>query len=345
MTSQRMETEQQLPPQAAMLQMIAGFWLSRTIYVAAKLGLADLISEGPKTAAELAEATNTHAPSLYRVVRALASAGIFSEDGEGRFHMTPLATTLQTGVPGSLRSLALTELGEEHYPAWENVLHSVKTGEIAFDHKFGMPIWEFFGENPENAAIFNDAMTNLTSGVIDAIMAAYDFSGYKTIADIGGGQGSLITTILKAYPDASGILFDMPVVAESGRERIRAQHLEERCEVVGGSFFDEVPAGADAYILKWIIHDWEEERAVALLKNCRKAMKLDSKLLLVEVVLPGVNEPHFGKFIDLNMLVMTGGRERTEEEYRELYRAAGFELTRVVPTESPFCVIEGVPIK
>ncbi|HKY03453.1 MAG TPA: methyltransferase, partial [Blastocatellia bacterium] len=189
-----------------MLHIISGFWLSRAVYVAAKLGLADLISDGPKTAPELATATNTHAPSLYRVVRALATAGIFFEDGERRFHMTPLATTLQTGVPGSLRSLALTELGEEHYPAWENVLHSVRTGEIAFDQRFGMPIWEFFGENPENAAIFNDAMTNLTSGVITAIMAAYDFSAFKTVADIGGGQGSLVTTILKAYPNASGIL-------------------------------------------------------------------------------------------------------------------------------------------
>lgn len=341
MTSQRMETEQ-VTPQVAMLQMIAGFWLSRTIYVAAKLGLADLISDGPKTATELAEATGTHAPSLYRVVRALASAGIFFEDNEGRFHMTPLAATLQTGAPGSLRSLAMTELGEEHYPAWENVLHSVRTGEIAFDHRFGMPIWEFFGKNPENADIFNDAMTNLTSGVIHAIMEAYDFSGYKTIADIGGGQGGLITTILKAYPNASGILFDMPAVVESGSERIRAEGLEERCEIVGGSFFDEVPPGADAYILKWIIHDWEQERAIAILNNCRKAMKPDSKLLLVEAVLPGANEPHFGKFIDLNMLVMTGGRERTESEYRELYKAAGFELARIVPTQSPFCVIEGV---
>ena len=325
-------------PHMIVHQLISGFWVSRAIYVAAKLSIADLIKEQPKTAAELALATGTHAPSLYRVLRALASIQIFSEDEDGRFHSTPLAATLQSDAAGSLRYLAIRE---EHYPAWEHLLHSVKTGEIAFNHRFGMPIWEFFEKNPENAATFNNAMSHLTAGVNAGIVENYDFSSIGKIVDVGGGQGSLITAILKTNPNMNGVLFDAPSVIEGAKQNIPSE-LRERCELVAGDFFKSVPDGGDTYILKWIIHDWDDEQSIAILKNCHRAMAPSGKLLLVEAIVPPGNEPSFSKFLDLNMLVMTGGRERNEAEYRSLLRAAGFELTQVVPTPSQSSIIEGV---
>ncbi len=331
-----------IPPPVAMLQMILGFWASRAVYIAAKLGIADLLGEQPKSAAELAEATGTHAPSVYRVLRALASVGVFAEDETGRFALTPLAATLRSGVPGSLRAFATVELGEEHYPAWGDVLHSVKTGEIAFNHVFGMSPWEFFATNPENAKTFDEAMTNMTLVVNDAIMTSYDFSPIGKIVDVGGGHGSLIASILKANPKMEGVLFDVPHVIEGASHLIEAESPLERCELVAGDFFESVPSGGDAYMLKWIIHDWDEERSVVILKNCHRAMVEDGKLLLVEAVIPRGSAPFFHKFMDLNMLVMTGGRERTEAEYRTLFEAAGFRLTNISPTQTEMSVIEGV---
>jgi hypothetical protein len=340
--SKQVDASPDVPPQVAMLQMISGFWLSRAIYIAAKLGLADLVKEQPKSAEELAEATDTHAPSLYRVLRALASAGIFAEAEEQRFHSTPLAATLQNDIPGSLRFIAMTELGEEHYPAWEHALYSVKTGEIAFDQRFGMPIWEFFAANPENARIFDNAMAHLTTSVNEAILPSYDFSSFSKIVDVAGGQGSLLVGILNAHPTMQGVLYDLPHVIEKARRRISEDGLADRCELIAGDIFQSVPEGSDAYLLKWIIHDWNDEQSVTILKNCHQAMAADGKLLLIESVISSGNEPSFAKFMDLNMLVMTGGRERTESQYRELLAAAGFELTRILQTPSPFCVIEAV---
>ena len=331
-------------PQEAMLKLISGFWISRAIYIAAKLGVADLIKDQPRTVDELAAATGTHAASLYRVLRALASVGVFAEDGDLRFSLTPLAGTLQSGVPGSLRAFAMTELGEEHYPAWGDLMHSVRTGEIAFDHHFGTDVWKFFEQHPENARIFNDAMSGLTAAANEAILARYDFSAVKKLVDIGGGHGGLITSILKANRSMNGVLFDSPQVIEGAQTRLEAAGLADRCEIIAGDFFKAVPAGGDGYILKWIIHDWDEERATTILRNCRRAITNDGRLMVIEAVIPPGIEPHFAKFIDLNMLVMTGGRERTEEEFRRLFGASGFRLTRTVATESPFSVIEGAPM-
>lgn len=328
------------PPPVAMLRMISGFWISRAIYVAAKLGIADLVKDRAMTAAELAQETGTHAPSLYRTLRALASVNIFAKDDDGRFHLTPLAATLQSDAPDSLRYMAMTELGEEHYPAWERVLHSVTTGEIAFDHRFGMSVWEFFERHPENAAIFNNAMSNMTAGAHKALLESYDFSQINKIVDVGGGHGGLITAILETNLNMKGVLFDAPSVIE-GAKRNLPSAIQERCELVGGDFFKSITEGGDAYILKWIIHDWNDEQSVAILKNCHRAMTPSGKLLLVEAVIPQGDEPAFSKFIDLNMLVMTGGCERTEAEYKNLLAAAGFELTRIVSTSSPFSIIEG----
>lgn len=333
-------TNAEIPPAEAMLRLISGFWISRAIYIVAKLGLADLLHDGRKTAEELATVTGTHPRSLYRVLRALASVGILVEDEKRGFTSTPLCETLRTDVPGSLRAFATVELGEEHYPAWGDLLHSVKTGEIAFDHAFGMPCWEFFAQHPENAKTFNDAMTGMTLAVNDAVLFGYDFSSINKIVDVGGGHGGLIASILKKHPQMTGILFDAPSVVTGAKSRIEDEGIADRCDLVAGDFFESVPSGGDAYILKWIIHDWDDERSTRILKNCHRAMSDKGKLLLVEAVVPGGHEPHFSKFIDLNMLVMTGGCERTEDEYRSLLAASGFSVTRIIPTESPMSVVE-----
>src|SRR5260370_80082 len=221
-------------PQEAMLKLISGFWISRAIYITAKLGVADLIKDQPRTVDELATATGTHAPSLYRVLRALASVGVFAEDGDMRLSLTPLAETLKSGVPGSLRAFAMTELGEEHYPARGDLMHSVRTGEIAFDHHFGMDVWKFFEQHPENAKIFNDAMSGMTAAANEAILARYDFSPVKKLVDVGGGHGGLITSILKANRSVKGVLFDSPQAIEGAQTRIEAAGLVDRCAIIAG---------------------------------------------------------------------------------------------------------------
>jgi precorrin-6B methylase 2 len=318
--------------------------MSRALYLAVKLGIADLLKDGPKPSEELARATGMHAPSLYRVLRALASVGVFAEDQQGRFALTPLAATLQTDLPGSLRAFALAELDEDHYAAWGDLPHSVRTGEVAFDHLFGMDVWQYRARHPEEGRVFDEAMTSFSSVVNAAIVASYDFSSINKIVDVGGGDGSLIAAILRANPSMQGVLFDLlPHVIAKAEQRIEKEGLIGRCQVVAGDFFDAVPRGGDAYLLKWVIHDWDDERGVALLRNCRHAMAKDGRLLLAEAVIPLDNSPSFHKFMDLTMLVMTGGRERTETEYRALLAAAGFRLTRIVPTPSEMRVIEGVP--
>ena len=303
----------ELPPTAAILQLIQGFWVSRAIYVAAKLGIPDLLKDGPKTTEDLAQSTDTHAPSLYRVMRALDSVGVLAQDGDRRFALTPLGATLRTDVPGSLRFYAIEELGENHYPAWEQLLYSVKTGAIAFNHVYGASKWQYMHEHTEEARIFDEAMASVSSVFAAAIVGAYDFSSSRKVVDVGGGNGSLLTAILNANAHLRGVLFDVPHVVEAARRGIEYTGLLERCEIVGGDFFKSVPA-ADTCLLRWIIHDWDDEQSVAILKNCREAITADGKVLIVEAVLQPGRATSFSKFGDLNMLVMTGGRERTEAE-------------------------------
>jgi hypothetical protein len=333
----------ELPPPVAMLQMIQGFWISRALYVAAKLGIPDLLKDGPKNSDDLAQATGTHAPSLYRLLRALDSIGVFTEHDNGRFGLTPLGETLRTDVPGSLRFFAIEELGENHYPAWEKVLYSVNTGAIAFDHVYGASKWQYMMQHPDEARIFDEAMASFSSVVIAEIVSAYDFSGSGTIVDVGGGDGSLLAAILKANAGARGILADLPHVAAGAIRRLTNEGLSDRCDVAGGDFFETVPS-ADTWILKWIIHDWDDERSAAILRNCRKAMAMSSgKVLIVEAVLQPGRATSLSKFVDLNMLVMTGGRERTEPEFRALLASAGLKVTRIVPTRNEMSIIEAVP--
>ena len=332
------------PANVQMLQIISGFWISRGVYVIAKLGIPDLLKSGPKTAEELAEATKMHAPSLFRILRALASVGVLSSGNGGRFAQTPVSETLVTDAPGSLRWFAVSELGQEHYPAWGNLMHSVKTGEIAFDNFFGVDIWKYFQQNPEDAAVFNDSMSSVTAATNEAILSLYDFSNFSTVVDVGGGHGGLITSILKSNPKVKGILFDAPQVIEGARPKLEATGLTERCETVAGDFFKSVPAGGDAYVMKWIIHDWDDEKSITILRNCRSRMRANGRLILVDCVVPESDEPHFSKFIDLNMLVMTGGKERTAKEFEQLLGAAGFKLVRIIPTELPTSIVEAEPL-
>jgi isoprenylcysteine carboxyl methyltransferase (ICMT) family protein YpbQ len=331
-----------VPVPIAMYQMICGFWVSRAIYIAAKLGIADYLQKQPKTAEELAAVTHTHAPSLYRLLRALASIGIFVEDNKHRFALTPLAATLQTEAPYSLRFMAIAELGYEHYLGWGNLLHSVKTGETAFNHATGMSIWDYYAQHPEDSKPFDRAMTDVTATVVEAVLESYDFSSFNTVVDVGGGQGSLIAAILKTNSALKGILFDLPTVIEDASPQLVADGVADRCVRVAGNFFESVPVGGDAYLLKWIIHDWDDANAIAILKNCHQAMPDNSTLLLIEQVISPKNGLPFAQLMDLNMLVMMGGRERTATEYNSLLQTTGFRLTRIIPTLSPVSVIEAI---
>ncbi|HEX4949147.1 MAG TPA: methyltransferase [Blastocatellia bacterium] len=331
-----------LPPPIAVLQMIGGYWITRMLYVVTDLGIADLIDERPRPAAELADATGVHPRALYRVLRALAGVGIFVADDAGNFHLTPIGATLRRNAPDSMRAMVLSELGGEHFEAWTNLEQSVKTGEIAFDHKYAKDVWAYYAETPERAAIFNESMTNVSENTNAAVVAAYDFSSIQKIVDVAGGHGSLLAGILSANPHLHGVLFDQPHVVNGADDKLAG--FADRCEIVGGNMFEEVPSGGDAYIMKWIIHDWNDERSLVILNNIHRAMLENGKLLLVEMVVPPGNEMHFAKLIDINMLVMTGGCERTETEYKELLAQAGFKLTRIVPTEGPASVIEAIRI-
>ena len=332
-------------PPMALLHMVTGCWISQALYVAAKLGIADLLQEGPQSCTRLAEATQTHAGALYRVLRALASVGVFVEDEAGRFSLTPLAEPLRTDAPGSLRAFAIM-LGEpEHWRAWEGVLHSVRTGQPAFDHVFGMPLFQYFLAHPEAAQIFDEAMTSRSSQENTAIVAAYDFAVAHTVVDVGGGQGTLLASILHAHSKARGVLFDLPHVIAPARTRMERAGQAARWEFVAGDFFAAVPPGGDLYLLKKVIHDWNDERAQLILTNCRKAISGTGRLLLIEPLIPPGNDASFNKLLDLLILVRNaGGRERTEREHQGLLASSGFNLSRVIPTRSDVSLIEAVPV-
>jgi len=336
------QPNQAMPPQLAILQMASGYWVSQSLYVAAKLGIADLLKDSPKSCDELATATGTNAPSLYRVLRALASLGVFAETQPNHFTLTPLAACLQSDVPNSFRAYVIMQ-NEEHYQAWGELMHSVQTGGSSFEHIYGMNFFEYYAQNPESAKIFDESMTNLSVIHSAAIAPSYDFSSIQTLVDVGGGEGLLIASILKSNPTLKGVLFDRPHVIERAKRFLEAEGVLERCQLAAGNFFESVPEGGDAYILKYIIHDWDDERAIAILKQCHKVMPANGKILVAEQVIPPGNEPFMGKLLDLQMLVMTdGGRERTEAEYIALFEKAGFKLTRIVPTQDDVSLIEGI---
>jgi hypothetical protein len=323
-------------------QMATSYWTSQTIYVAAKLGVADVLSEGSKSCDEIASATGANRKCLTRLTRALVALSVLAVDGDGRFRLTEIGASLQSGMPGSMRSMILT-LGEEHYQAWGKLIESIKSDKPAFDEVYQRPLFEYLAQNSAAAHTFNEAMTDMTSQVALATVLAYDFSRSRVVADIGGGHGVLLDSILRSNPSTTGILFDSEHVIEGATRYIESNGVGDRRRSIGGDFFESIPVGADIYILKNVLHDWSDDRAVRILKNCRCAMGPEAKLLVIEVVLPLTDEPVFGSLLDLNMLVMSGGRERTKDEYGRLFEESGFRLTQAIPTRALVSILEAIP--
>lgn len=342
MNAESTASEAMPPPHAQLIQMGSGALVSAIVYAAAKLGIADHLADGARSAVELAGPTGTHAPSLHRLLRSLANFGILTEREEQRFALTPLGEALQTGAPGSARATLLTLCGPLFWGSWGEIVHSVETGKPSFDKAFGMPVFEYLAQHPEDASLFSETMIGIHGDEPPTVAKAYDFSGIKTLVDVGGATGNMLAAILSAHPDVSGVLYDLPHVVRDAPALLNARGIGDRVTIKAGNFFEAVPSGGDAYLLSHIIHDWTEEQCLTILGNCRDAMSPDSRLLLIESVLPPGDTPHSGKVLDIVMLTIPGGQERTEAEYAVLLGKAGFRLTRVVPTESVVSVVEAV---
>jgi hypothetical protein len=331
------------PPQAEIFHIIGGYWLSRAIYLAARLKLADAVGDQPTSLSAIAHATGTRPENLRRLIRALAAHGFFQETGNENFCQTPLSETLRSDQPGSMRAFAEAELGHDHYASWRDAESCLREGGTAFERLYGMPIWRYYAEHPETNVLFGEAMTNLTAIANVGVLSDYQFAPFRRAVDVGGGHGSFLCAILDHHPDVSAVLFDLPsVLVDAATAGFVTRH-QARLELVSGDFFEAVPAGGDLYLLKFVLHDWDAERSGAILNNIRRVIDPSGRLVVVEIVLPPMNVPHIGPLIDLNMMVMTGGAERTEVEYRDLLAKSGFRMERVVATRSPFSVIEATP--
>ena len=327
-----------------MMWLLNGAFAARLVHAAAELGIADCIADGSRDVESLARATTTHAPTLARLLRALTAIGIVHESPERRYSLTPLGTTLRD-APGSMRAWALLAFSDDQGRAWEALPHAVRTGEHAFRHIFGTDLWTRLAARPEAARLFDDAMQGLTQGVYRQLTTRYPFEKFNWIVDVGGGNGGLLLPVLERHPHLRATLFDLPHVADAARSRIAAAGLSDRCEAVGGDAFVEVPSGADAYVLKGVIHDWDDKKAIAILRTCRAAMPKGARLLLIERILPEQIEQDDAstqaKFItDINMLLNPGGRERTEAEFRDLLAQAGLCRTDVVKLPAPQVIME-----
>ncbi|MGA8030965.1 MAG: methyltransferase, partial [Casimicrobiaceae bacterium] len=311
-----------------MLRLIAGFRASRVIHVAARLRLADALRDGPQDVRALAEITATHAPSLERLLHALASLGVLAQDRDGRFALTDLGATLDGDAQGSLRAWAEFALGGEHYAAWGELEHGVRHGEVVFDRLFGTDVWEYRRRHAQRGELFNQAMAALARGFDPALVASPAWAGVRTIVDVGGGDGSLLVALLRAHPAMHGVLFDLPHVVPDGSARIDDAGLASRCTAVAGDAFESLPGGADGYVLCQVLHDWSDERAGIILRNCRRAIAPGGRLFVIERLLPERFDASPGArsaaMADLTMMVMTGGRERTAEGFRVLLESAGF---------------------
>jgi hypothetical protein len=335
--------DREASPQAV-LDLITGKWRAQAVCVAAELGLPDVLKNGPLSTTEIARIADVSEDAVYRLLRALASLGLFSSLPGRRFALTPLGAFLRSDVPGSLRGYARFAGHDVTWRPWGQLAYSIRTGSPAFVDIFGMRSFDYYGQHPDVAAIVNDAMTSVTTIESAAVVAGYDFSKVGTLVDIGGGHGLLLASILKTDAAMRGILFELPHAVEGARARLQREGVADRCAVIAGDFFDSVPEGGDVYILKSVIHDWNDERASRILQNCRRAMRPQAKLLAVERVITPGDEPDPRKFVDLQMLVLNYGRERTQVEFEELYRNAGFQFTRVMPTSTSLSIIEGVRI-
>jgi len=331
------------PPPVFLLRMMTGYWVSKALSVVAELGVADLLADGPRSSDDLATACGAEGQALYRLLRALASVEVFQETAERRFRLTPLAELLRSDHPQSMRALARM-YGSEQYSAWGELGASIRTGSPAFDRVFGSTYFEYLADQAEASAVFNQAMTGWTAQLAASVVAAYEFAGPGVVVDVGGGHGLLLSTIVADDTALNGVLFDLPHVVESAKSQLEGSDVSTRCSVVAGDFFEAVPDGGSFYILAQILHDWDDDRSIAILRNCRRAMNTDAKLLVVEQVLPSGNEPSLGKWLDLHMLVLLNGRERTEAEYAALLAKADLEATQTITTSSGASIIEAIPV-
>ena len=324
-------------------QILFGAALSRAVCTIGELGIADHIEAGsPQSVESLASATGTHERSLYRILRFLASHGIFQEKGHGQFDHTPLSNCLRGNADSSFRAAA--QMFHRLFPFWDGLHHSAITGEPGFNKVFGQPVFDYIGTHPELAPIFDAAMPAFHGHETGAMLEAYDFSVSHVLADIGGGNGSLVGAVLQRYPKLKGLLFDLSHVVGRARESLKAYGVAERCSVIEGNFFESVPGGADTYLLRHIIHDWSDEQSVQILSNCRKVIPKSGRLLIIEAVVPTGNESSLAKDFDMVMMVLPGGIERTAEEYGRLLEQADFKLSSITPTTSLVSVVEGKPI-
>ena len=333
-----------VPGNVALLETVEGAWVSQAIYVAAKLGIADELAHGPRTADEVAARVGGDPDSVLRLMRMLAGRSVFKQRPDGRYELTAMGRALRADVPGSLRSMVLFIGSPEHRTVWNELQYSVETGRPAAEKLYGKPYFDYLDDAPEHAAVFNDAMSTMASLANDLVIPAYDWAEFGLIADVGGGLGRLLSAILRSAPQSRGVLFDLPSVVEGAGPVLAEAGVADRCAVEGGSFLDSVPDGADAYVLKSIIHDWDDGTAEKILRNVRNATAPNGRLLLLEAVLPERATSNWAAVLDIEMMVSAGGRERTRPEFADLLARSGFRLTRVVDTATPMMsIIEAVP--
>jgi SAM-dependent methyltransferase len=337
------ESTQGMPPAAVMHRLLYGYQVAQAIHVAATLGIADLLADGPRTSDDLAVATGSHPSALYRLLRGLASVGVFREDDSHLFALAPLGDCLRSDADGPVGPWARFIGRPWHWQSWGHLLHSVRTGETASRHAHGMGLFEYFAQHPEEGAAFDAAMTGISQRQAAAVLAVCDFGRFGRVVDVGGGQGAFLAAILARHPATQGVLFDLPHVIAHAQPVLRAAGVADRCRVVGGDFFEAVPDGGDAYVVKNTLFNWDDDRAMAILRTCRRAMGPAGTLLVLDPVLAGPNEGEQVKFMDINMLVVATGQVRTPEEYAALFARAGFRLVGVTATASEVSVVEGSP--
>jgi O-methyltransferase/methyltransferase family protein len=330
--------------QMQLIQMATAYRVSQAVYAASALRLGDHLAAGPKAASELAGAIKAHAPSLHRLMRTLASLGVLTERSDHRFALTPLGEALKSDAPESARAAVLTLAGPAFWRAWEHFLYSVQTGKTGWQKAWGLPLFDYFAQHPDQASLLSETMVAFHGNEAPAVANAYDFSAIQLLVDVGGATGNMLAAILARHPQVRGVLCDLPHVVQDAPKLLKAKGLRERVTIAAGDFFEAVPQGGDAYLLSHVLHDWPDDKCLAILENCRKAMKAGKKLLVVEMILPPGDTPHPGKMLDLSMLVGAGGQERTEEEYSALIAQAGFRTTRTVPTDSAVAVLEAAAV-
>jgi O-methyltransferase len=330
------------PPGPSVLDLLSSAWIFQGVYAVTKLGIVDALRDGPQTSDAVAERVGADPDAVYRVMRMVASRGVFTQEPGRRFALAPMGRALLADTPDSMRGYVLFVGDPLHWEHWGQLSESVRTGRCAIEEVRGKPTFEWLEDEPELAAVFNDGMTSISKMETPTVVAAYDFSQFGTIVDVGGGHGLLLSAILREASNSRGVLFDAESVVQGAPAVLEPAGVSDRCTAVSGSFFESVPAGGDAYVLKHIIHDWDDEKSLAILRNIHAAMNPGAKVLIVEAVVPDDDREHLSKLLDLEMLVAATGRERTEAEYGELLRKAGFRHTRTVPTVGPASIVEAV---